>query len=572
MSVFFNGRLITTPTSASVVNDDAMRNRNIAVGNVLALIGRSSGGKPKAPLRFGTPEQAKAELVSGELLDAVLKAFDPSSETGGPFEVIAFRVQPATQAAGVVKGAGDVSVINLASTNFGLRENLIKWKVENGSLSGLRLTTQRGSDYYTQDNVGRRALSVLYGGAAVTATLTVNGTTAVLSAPAATVVATISLEEFKTVEDLVDRINLVPDFVATSLDGSDTKPSLNGLDYVTAQDVKTAAYVVRADLQAAVDWFNSSSEGFLTATRVAGVGLKPAVSAFAFLSAGSDGTTTADDWAGAFEALQNVDVQWLSPVSGDSAIHAMADTHANFMSVQGQKERRAICGMPLATSKADALLAARSLNSDRTSLMYQGHYDFDASGKLVLYPAYMSAARVAGAFSGVNPGTPLTNKNFKCRGLEFDVRNPTDTDELINGGILALEDTEEGYKIVKSISTWLINDNYNRVEQSTGAATDFTVRSVRQALKALVGTKGNPLALSRAISITESTLKELSRAEPEGPGVLAGDEINPPYKNIRAEFEGDVVRVSYQASPVVPVNYVLSTLYAVPYSGSATAA
>ena len=92
--------------------------------------------------------------------------------------------------------------------------------------------------------------------------------------------------------DVVDRINLVAGFAAAVLDGNYTAPALNGLDYVTAASVKTTTYTVRADLQAAVDWLNSSSEGYVTATRVAAVGAIPAVAAFAFLSGGSDGTTT----------------------------------------------------------------------------------------------------------------------------------------------------------------------------------------------------------------------------------------------------------------------------------------
>lgn len=570
MGVFFNGRYIVTPTTASVVNDDAMRNQNLSVGNVVALVGRSAGGKPKTALRFGSPQEAKDVLVSGELLDAINAAFDPSSETGGPFQVVAIRVNPAVQAALTLKSAADADVITLASTNYGQRENLIKVKVEAGSVSGLRLTTQRGTDYFTQDNVGREAFSVEYTGAEATATITINGTQAVLAAPAGTTVATLSLEEFGTVQDLVDRINLVADFEAEVLDGNYTKPTLNGLDFVTAQSVKTA-YTVRADLQAAVDWFNSGAEGFVTATRVTGAGAKPAVSAFAFLSGGSDGTTTTNDWADAFEELQKVDVQWITPVSGDAAIHAMADTHAAYMSNVGLKERRVIVGTASGTTDADAIAAAKALNSDRTSLVHLGHYDYDSTGKLVLHPPYISAARIAGGFSGVNPGTPLTNKNFKCRGLERDLRRPTDTDVLINGGVLCLENTEQGYKVVQSISTWLVNDNYNRVEQSTGVAVDFVARNIRNALDVLRGQKGNPLVLSRAVSIADSTLRELARAEPQGPGVLAGNAESPAYRNIKASLEGDVLRVEFECSPVIPVNYVLATIFAVPFSGTATA-
>jgi hypothetical protein len=572
MAVFFNGRLIVSPTTASVVNDEAMRNQNLSVGNIVALVGRSASGAPKTALRFGSPQEAQRELVSGELLDAVLAAFDPSAQTGGPQTVVAVRVNPAVQATGVLKNAAAANVINLTSTNYGLVQNQIKFKVEAGSIDGLRVTVQQGQNYYSQDNVARRALSVQYTGAAASATLTVNDTTLVLSAPAGTPVATIALAEYPLVQDLVDRINSVAGFVSSVLDRNGTKATASALDHVTAaQDVKTAAYIVRGDLQAVVDWINGAGEGFLNAARVAGAGAKPAVTPFTFLSGGSDGVTTFDDWSDAFEALQSVDVQWVTPISSDPALHALADAHVAYMSNIGLKERRAIVGTASGTSDVQAIAAAKALNSDRTSLVHLGHYNYDTTGKLVLFPPYISAALIAGMFSGVNPGTPLTNKTIKVRGLERDLRNPTDTDVLINGGVLCLENTESGYKVVKSISTWLVNDNYNRVEQSTGVALDFTARNVRQALDALRGQKANPLALPRANSITDSALRELSRPEPQGPGVLAGDAVNPPYRNIKSSLEGDVLRVEYECSPVNPINYVLVTIYAVPFTGAAAA-
>lgn len=572
MAVFFNGRLIVTPTTASVVNDDAMRNQNLSVGNIVAYVGRSAGGKPGVPLRFGSPQEAQRELVSGELLDAVLAGFDPSSEVGGPFQVVAIRVNPATQAELTLKDSDGTDVIKLTSTNYGLRENQIKVKVEPGTLEGVRVTTQRGNSYYTSDNIGRAAFEIQYTGAEDTATIDVTGTTVVLKAPSATTVATLDLSEFATVQDLVDRINAIEDFEASVSGRSGTTPTLNGLDFVTAQDIKTDAFTVRADLQAVVDWINSNAEGFVTAERVAGAGKAPDVVGYQFLSGGSDGVTTFNEWAAAFEALQAVDVQWITPISGDPAIHALADTHASYMSNVALKERRVIVGTNPGTSDQEAIDAAKALNSDRTSLVHLGHYNYDATGKLVLFPPYISAALIAGAFSGVNPGTPLTNKAIKVRGLERDLRNPTDTDVLINGGVMCLENTDQGYKIVKSISTWLVNDNYNRVEQSTGVALDFVARNIRQAVDVLRGQKGNPLVLSRAVSITESTLRELARPEPQGPGVLAGDETNPPYRKIKAWLEGDVLRIEFECSPVIPVNYVLAVINAVPFSGVATAA
>ena len=76
--------------------------------------------------------------------------------------------------------------------------------------------------------------------------------------------------------------------------------------------------------------------------------------------------------------------------------------------------------------------------------------------------------------------------------------------------------------------------------------------------------------LSRARSITESTLTELSRAEPQGPGIIVGDQNSPAFRNIQVTLDVDVLRVQFECSPAIPLNYVLTTVFAVPYSGSVT--
>lgn len=571
MSVFFNGRLIVTPATASLVNDSALDPQNTSVGNAVAFVGRSIGGEPKKVLSFGSPQEALRVLVGGELYDAVKASFDPSNETGGPQTVSVVRVDAAVQATGVMKDSGGNDVIKLTSANWGARENGVQYKVENGSISGLRITTKRGNDFYAKDNLERRAFSIKYNGAEPTATISVSAAEVLISAPAGTPLVTIDLRQYKTILDLVDRINQTPGLEAEVLDTSFNSAVLNGLDYVTTQSI-LAEYVVKADLQAVVDWLNGPTQDFVRAERVTGAGKPPAALDWKFLASGSDGVTTFSDWSAAFEALQKADVQWITPVSGDEAIHALADTHVQYMSDVALRERRAICGTPLGTTDTQALDFSKRLNSARTSLVHIGHYNYDSSGALVLYAPYITAAIVAGAFSGVNPGTPLTNKAIKVRGLERELRNPTDTDVLINGGVLCVEKTTAGiFKIVKSISTWLNSRNYAKVEQSTGAALDFTSRTVREALDVLRGAKGSPVSLQRAVSIAESALSNLAKVEPLGPGVLVGDAQSPAYRNISASLQGDVLNVQFECSPAIPINYVLVSIFAVPYSGTAAA-
>lgn len=569
MAVFFGGRLWISPATMSVVDDSAMYNRNLSVGNVVAFIGRSAGGEPNKALRFGSAAEAKAALRSGPLLDAIVKAFDPSSETGGPATVVAVRVNPATRSSLQLMDINGLASINLTSSDFGQYTSQIRVKVEPGSARGVRLTTQLGESYYSQDNVAREAFSVSYSGAEDSGGISVSDSTVTLFAPMGTPVAEIELETYPTIDQLVDRINATDGFEAAVLGGSGNQAALRGLDPVTTQDV-TEGFVVRADIQAVVDWFNGTAEGFVTASRAQNAREVPRPSSFLYLSGGSDGEVTNEQWSDAYEVLQGEDVQWVVPLSPDASIHAMNDAHCAYMSGVARMERRGIVGTASGTTDEAAVEAAKALNSDRTSLVHLGFYDYDASGRLVLFEPYMLAALLAGAFSGVNPGTALTNKSIKVRGLERKLRNPTDTDVLIQGGVLCVEETSTGFKVVKSISTWLNNDNYNRVEVSCGVALDFTARNVRNAVDGLRGVKGNPIALAQAVSRAESALLELSRPEPQGPGVLAGDVDNPPFKNVTASLEGDVLRVEFQCSPVIPVNYIPVSIFAVPYSGSAS--
>lgn len=571
MGVFFNGRLWVSPATMSVVDDSGMYNKNLSVGNVMAVLGSSVGGKPNTALRFGSAAEARSALIDGTMLRAIEKAFDPSAHTTGPSVVVALRVNPAVQSALALLDAASAAVINLVSTDYGIYTNQIKVKVEAGSVSGSKVTTQFGNSYFSADNIARNALSVVYTGAQATATITTTNSSVVLAAPAGTVVATLDLNAYTTVQQLVDRINVVAGFSATVVDGNGAKPALNGLDTVTAISVKTTAYVVTANLQAIVDWLNGTGEGYVTATRVVNAGTSPAVIPFTYLSGGSDGVTTNNEWSNAFTALQGEDVQWVVPITSTPAIHAMAESHCSFMSNIARLERRCIVGGASGAADADAIAAAKALNSDRASYTHLGFYDYDATGKLVLFEPYILAALLAGMFSGVNPGTALTNKTIKVRGLERKLRNPTDTDALILGGVLCVEDTPKGFKVVKSITTWLTNTNYNRVEVSTGVACDFVSRNVRNALDDLRGAKGSPELLVQAVSRVDTALRALALPEPMGPAVIVGDKVNPPYKNISASLNGDVMSVEFQCSPVIPCNYIPVVVHAVPYSGSATA-
>lgn len=569
--VFFNGRQLITPQSASFLDDSAMFNPNASVGNAAALIGRAYGVKPLTAHTFGSAKEAVDAINPDDATrKAIERAFDPSAEVSGASRLVYIGVNPATQASLALKDAGNATVIALAASAYSRRGNQVKVKIEAASVAGKKVTTQLGNSYYSQDNIARSAFDVRYAGAAAAVTLSVAGAAVTLSVDATPTV--LDLNDYPTVQELVDRINAVAGFTANVLDGNGGKPALQGLDFITNVDCKSATVTVTAHLQAVIDWINGPAEGFVTATRPANVGALPVNIPFTYLTGGTDGVVTNAEWQAAFDALQMVDVQCITALSDLPAIHAMADTHCSFMSNRTKRLRRNFAGAGTGMTIATAKAAAKALNSDRTAYTPGGVYDYDTANNLVLFPAWVAAAALCGAFSGSNPGTAMTNKSFKFRGLEMKLRNPTDTDELIPAGVLCFEDTEEGIKCVQSVSTWLNNDNYNRVEVSTGIAADYTLRAVQEAIDGVRGKKGSPRTLQEAIQRADTRLKELSQPEATGGvGVLVGDAKNPPYRKLTGRLDGDVIRIEYEASVVVPTNYVLQTAHAVPYSGAAAA-
>lgn len=577
MSVFFNGRLLTTPTVETMVNDSGLAPQTTRVGNALALIGLSEAGIPKRPTVIRNIAHARQVLRGGELLFACEKAFAPSAETGSPGVLYAVRVNPATPSTLTLKDGSSNNVIVLASTDYGLHTNDLMVKVEAGSVTGKKVTTGRGGQTYVGDNLARSILTLTYTGAKDIATVSVSNTQLVLSTsltvpgPDDPVVLTLTLSEFPTVQQLVERLRNVADWTVTMTDGVGLLPTINALDTLTAANAKAGAVSVTGHLQVIIDWINSTFESFLTATRAANAGTVPANIGFTYLTGGNNGSATNTDWSDALEALQAEDVQWIVPLSAASAVWGLTDAHCQYMSSLGRRERRCFVGGATGLDIESAAADAASLNSDRTAYVYPGFYDYNTSGVLTLYPAYQLAAMVGAAFASLTPGEPLTRKSLRIRGLEQPLAEPSDTDYLIRNGVFSVfQNTRGSYMVVKSITTWRANENYNRVEVSVGAALDYVVRSVRERMEQFIGRKAAFTSLKSIVEETASVLRSLAQAEPYGLGLLAGDVNNPPYRNISAEITGDTVWLAFECSPVIPINYILVTVYANTYSGSYT--
>lgn len=304
-----------------------------------------------------------------------------------------------------------------------------------------------------------------------------------------------------------------------------------------------------------------------------------------YMVGGAEGTTTQSDWDECLELLQTEDVNLVTCVTPDPAVWASLSTHCSYMSTVGKRERTGFCGgfysgdgytnglgkwnnsTNIAASISAMLAYAQQLNSDRMVYVGPGFTAYDENGMLTTYNGAIAAALVAGMAAGVDVAEPLTHKSVKVIGLEYNLKW-SDLDRLLEGGVCPLEfDPGYGYRICQSITTWLRNDKYNRRELSVRRTADYVARQVRDRLEQdFVGTKGTLTTLISIKNATISVLTQMARAD-----LLAGDATNPPFKNIQVRLEGDTAYVDFEASPVIPINYIPITIHLTVFATTLTA-
>ncbi len=304
-----------------------------------------------------------------------------------------------------------------------------------------------------------------------------------------------------------------------------------------------------------------------------------------FMSGGSEGTTAQTNWDSALNLLQNEDTPLITCVSYDPAVWASLSTHCSYMSGIGKKERIGFCGgfatadgytnglgkwsnTTVINASIDQMQTyALTLNSDRMVYVGPGFKAYDENGTLTTYGGAISAALVAGMAAGVDVAEALTHDSINVIGLEYNFRW-SDLDELLENGICPLEyDPASGYRVCQSITTWLVNDKYNRRELSVRRTSDYVARQVRERLEMdFVGKKGTSTTLISIKNATISVLQQMYRLE-----LLAGDANNPPYKNIQCRLEADTCYVEFECSPVIPINYIPVTVHLTVFTTTLTA-
>lgn len=372
---------------------------------------------------------------------------------------------------------------------------------------------------------------------------------------------------FRTVQQLVDRLNVFSGLTATATATNSAELLVTELDYSTAVSLLATASFF-ADLNAFLTAVNQGSQ-YLTAARASGASLPPAnTTSPVFLQGGVEGTTTITEWQAAFDLLRKRRVNIIVPLTEDPAVHSLLRAHLNYRAGEGQSEANGYVGLGTAAGAGDTLSTIRTeiqaINNRNVSSVSEEVQRFDPlTGEATWYPPYILAAIAAGMQAGSPIGEPLTRKVINA----LDVRNDsswareTDADILIDSGLMMTEKVDGiGIRWVRSVTTFLQNNNLVFTEMSANESANTSVFNLRRAVDQKIGDR----ALAASVSIIKGIIvDELQRQ--------VTDEVIAAFRpeTLTVEQVGDVFPVSVEIAPVVPINFIPVTVHLVPLRATA---
>lgn len=574
----FGGVSIVRPGVYSQTDVSEMVPPNAAATGLIGAVGPAKGGDPNQVYLFNSLAEARAELKEGELLDAIELMYSPGLP--GANMIYAKRV--------VGAGADQADLeydakLEFTAKDYGDIGNSTSIFVEAGTEVGKKVSVR---NFYTDvietyDNLGP-LFTVNYDGEEDYAELAINVTdgnavsitgSAGNDEPNKVTVFQFDLttESYNTVQKVISGINAQAGFNAVQ---SPHCPSTSinsrwiGFPAAAATVVldeggeePTAATVV-SELGTIVYTLNRDSN-LVTVDRM-GIAVEAPENTtnWVALTGGSDGATPdASAYTTAMADFTNLETDIVYAASGEADIRSAVLSHVNSASsVIGRKERIGVVGLSDADADvSDYTAAAIALNSERMILCAPGIVR-TLGGVRRNLPSYYTAAVAAGILAGQGINQPLTYRQVGAEGLTRTLTSG-DINALIQGGVSTVEyDLRRGFRFVKGVTTWLVDDNIAKVEPSCVRIVDTISKELRTTLEDRF--IGRPFVSGIEGEITAVTSMVLDRFVARR-AIVAGD-TGGAYRNINVELSNGAAIVSFEVSPAIPMNYIFVRQRVVP--------
>ena len=571
--VNFDGKDLFQPGYYGKRNTSALNAGGASASN-LVIIGETKAGVPfNATVDFPNSADRINYVSNTTELNSILRdgpgyygalfALTPSNQAGvsTPSQVGIIRINKAVKGSSTIVDVDTDNVIDLTSKDYGLYTNQIRRKISAGTTEGKKISVKFETQTVEGDDITYNLFTFQYTGTGTACALTLdpvgNLVTTVTAGPGGEDLS-IDLTSFDTVANLVAFFETQTVYSALLTgDGTFLVSKLDKIIVGDAVDIKTV-YTVRSILQAVIDWFNQSSVYLLASQTTSSENRIPANDAdYVFLTGGSEGVTPVqEDWQNAIDQiLAENDISLCGVMTGDSAVHAYLSGHVTFMSgLDGRNERQAIVGSELADTKALKVAEAAAINNSLVGYVGTEIKRYDKNGDLQLWDGYYYASLLLGMAAGNNVNFAFTNKQLNIVGTKEKYTSSVKNDYIKAGVMIAAESDAGGIRTIRSVTSFqgsnIIENEFSAVRTSL-----FVVKDHRIFVEELVGEAGDETALESVKNRAENRLDTYQ----ENGYFVIDPQFGNAFRNFVFTVEGDVIKITYEATLVLPINFILVT-------------
>lgn len=355
--------------------------------------------------------------------------------------------------------------------------------------------------------------------------------------------------DYATLREMWSAIDQLPSVTATY--SAAREYEADAFDAETSANVSGSinALSFRCDLQEIIEALSASQ--LVTAERPAlgtlSLAEQSTGSSVSLLSGGSVSSASLSDWTDALANIESSDLQIIVAWSDEANVHAEVATHLRAAALAG-RERNAWVASAANESLSDLNARAKALNNRNIALVGQSLRLTSPTGEAVTRPPMWLALMLAGMQAGSPIATPLTRKAPNVLDVFGAWDANRDAAEAIRSGVSALSRGPLGWRVERSVTTWLRDDNPIYSEVSANESVNASVRDLRAGLDGFIGEPNRSLTANRIKSIVEARLNRQ---------VLDGVIKN--FRNVVLEDLGDTLRVNYEVAAVEPLNFISVT-------------
>lgn len=353
---------------------------------------------------------------------------------------------------------------------------------------------------------------------------------------------------FKNIKLITDLINGATGFVVVEKNprlGSISPAQIDVLGGSASllHDIKAGAVEWRADTYEVARVLNTSA--FVSAEFA---GPRPPTDFSGFLLGGTETPATTQGYTDALAKIVASDVQIVVPMSSAIGVHQAAVSHCKDAALYGY-ERCAWVGTDEGKTLTEVFDGwTRVLNSRHIAVCGQSVQISAPDGSSPILPPTYTALILACMQAGTGVATPLTRKRPAILDVSGEWNGVLDANEAIQKGICSLSYDNLGWRVERSITSYMTDDNPIYSEVSANESVNTSVRTLRSNLNIQIG---NPVVAGTAAIIRGSV--ETNLQEQVRDGVIKA------WRNLILEDLGDRFNISYEVAAVEPLNFIKIT-------------